>query len=248
MTTEREPWTTDVTVSDPSILEQLLDMDATGTTSGSSMDVNQVVHGGDTELDAPMRISSIDEAAYLWVWHVETGARSRVNANMLQSQLSKKLEDGRRAFTTVDPQIPQPKGQVLCRLHADAPDRETWASMGFPTCPAGSLRNEMEVDLHMKHRHKSEYGEMMGRAERSEKEEDRMLNRSLLAALVGQAQAAQTIQNIETEAPKRSRRSYNAEPKYEQCTECEETFEAKTQQAAKMKLSAHINSTHAPEE
>ena len=248
MTTEREPWTTDVTVSDPSILEQLLDMDATGTTSGSSMDVNQVVHGGDTELDAPMRISSIDEAAYLWVWHVETGARSRVNANMLQSQLSKKLEDGRRAFTTVDPQIPQPKGQVLCRLHADAPDREIWAAMGFPTCPAGSLRNEMELDLHMKHRHKSEYGEMMGRAERSEKEEDRMLNRSLLEALVGQAQAAQTIQNIEAEAPKRSRRSYNAEPKYEQCTECEETFEAKTQQAAKMKLSAHINSTHAPEE
>ena len=248
MTTEREPWTTDVTVSDPSILEQLLDMDATGTTSGSSMDVNQVVHGGDTELDAPMRISSIDEAAYLWVWHVETGARSRVNANMLQSQLSKKLEDGRRAFTTVDPQIPQPKGQVLCRLHADAPDREIWAAMGFPTCPAGSLRNEMELDLHMKHRHKSEYGEMMGRAERSEKEEDRMLNRSLLEALVGQAQAARTIQNIEAEAPKRSRRSYNAEPKYEQCTECEETFEAKTQQAAKMKLSAHINSTHAPEE
>ena len=248
MTTEREPWTTDVTVSDPSILEQLLDMDATGTTSGSSMDVNQVVHGGDTELDAPMRISSIDEAAYLWVWHVETGARSRVNANMLQSQLSKKLEDGRRAFTTVDPQIPQPKGQVLCRLHADAPDREIWAAMGFPTCPAGSLRNEMELDLHMKHRHKSEYGEMMGRAERSEKEEDRMLNRSLLEALVGQAQAARTIQNIEAEAPKRSRRSYNAEPKYEQCTECEETFEAKTQQAAKMKLSAHMNSTHAPEE
>ena len=248
MTTEREPWTTDVTVSDPSILEQLLDMDATGTTSGSSMDVNQVVHGGDTELDAPMRISSIDEAAYLWVWHVETGARSRVNANMLQSQLSKKLEDGRRAFTTVDPQIPQPKGQVLCRLHEDAPDRAIWAAMGFPTCPAGSLRNEMELDLHMKHRHKSEYGEMMGRAERSEKEEDRMLNRSLLEALVGQAQAAQTIQNIEAEAPKRSRRSYNAEPKYEQCTECEETFEAKTQQAAKMKLSAHINSTHAPEE
>ena len=248
MTTEREPWTTDVTVSDPSILEQLLDMDATGTTSGSSVDVNQVVHGGDTELDAPMRISSIDEAAYLWVWHVETGARSRVNANMLQSQLSKKLEDGRRAFTTVDPQIPQPKGQVLCRLHADAPDREIWAAMGFPTCPAGSLRNEMELDLHMKHRHKSEYGEMMGRAERSEKEEDRMLNRSLLEALVGQAQAARTIQNIEAEAPKRSRRSYNAEPKYEQCTECEETFEAKTQQAAKMKLSAHINSTHAPEE
>ena len=56
MTTEREPWTTDVTVTDPSILEQLLDMDATGTVSGSSMDVNQVVHSGDTELDAPMRI------------------------------------------------------------------------------------------------------------------------------------------------------------------------------------------------
>ena len=120
--------------------------------------------------------------------------------------------------------------------------------MGFPTCPAGHLRNEMELDLHMKHRHKSEYGEMMGRAERSEKEEDRMLNRSLLEALVGQAQAAQTIQNIETEAPKRSRRSYNAEPKTESCTECEETFEAKTQQAAKMKLSAHMNKVHTPEE
>ena len=88
----------------------------------------------------------------------------------------------------------------------------------------------------------------MGRAERSEKEEDRMLNRSLLEALVGQAQAAQTIQNIETEAPKRSRRSYNAEPKTEPCTECAETFEAKTQQAAKMKLSAHMNKVHTPEE
>ena len=248
MTTEREPWTTDVTVSDPSILEQLLDMDATGTTSGSSMDVNQVVHGGDAELDAPMRISSIDEAAYLWVWHVETGARSRVNANMLQSQLSKKLEDGRRAFTTVDPQIPQAKGTVLCRLHADAPDRAIWAAMGFPTCRKSNLRNEMELDLHMKHRHKSEYGEMSARADRSEREEDRMLNRSLLEALVGQAQAAQTIQNIETEAPKRSRRSYNAEPKTESCTECEETIEAKTQQAAKMKLSAHMNKVHTPEE
>jgi len=248
MTTEREPWTTDVTVTDPSILEQLLDMDATGTTSGSSVGVNQVVHSGDADLETPMRISSIEEAAYLWVWHVETGDRSRVNSNMLQSQLSKKLPDGRRAFTTVDPQIPQPKGQVLCRLHADAPDRAIWAAMGFPICPAGSLRNEMELDLHMKHRHKSEYGEMLGRADRSEKEEDRMLNRSLLEALVGQAKAAETIQNIETEAPKRSRRSYNAEPKTEPCTECEETFEAKTQQAAKMKLSAHMNKAHIPEE
>ena len=123
MTTEREPWTTDVTVTDPSILEQLLDMDATGTTSGSSVGVNQVVHSGDADLETPMRVSSIDEAAYIWVWHVINGDKSRVNANMLQSQLSKKLEAGRRAFTTVDPQIPQPKGQVLCRLHADAPDR-----------------------------------------------------------------------------------------------------------------------------
>ena len=248
MTTEREPWTTDVTVTDPSILEQLLDMDATGTTSGSSVDVNQVVHGGDTELDAPMRVSSIDEAAYMWVWNVETGDRSRVNANMLQSQLSKKLEDGRRAFTTVDPQIPRASGTILCRLHPDAPDRAEWAAMGFPVCRKANLRNELELDLHMKHRHKSEYGEMNSRAERTIQEEDRLLNRSLLEALVGQAQAARAIQNIETEAPKRSRRSYNAEPKYEQCTECEETFEAKTQQAAKRKLSAHINSTHAPEE
>ena len=248
MTTEREPWTTDVTVTDPSILEQLLDMDATGTESGSSVNVNQVVHNGDTELDAPMKISSIDEAAYLWVWNVETGDRSRVNANMLQSQLSKKLEDGRRAFTTVDPRIPHAGGSVLCRLHADAPDRAEWAAMGFPTCRKANLRNELELDLHMRHRHKSEYGEINSRAERTIQEEDRLLNRSLLEALVGQAQAAQAIQSIEAEAPRRSRRSYNADPKTESCTECEETFEATTQQAAKMKLSAHMNKVHTPEE
>ena len=82
-----------------------------------------------------MTTSELQSAGYVYVYHTETGDRSVVNRNMLQQQLTKRLEDGSFAFSTRKPDGLEPvKGQLKCYLHEDDPNRKKYNQMGFVRC------------------------------------------------------------------------------------------------------------------
>jgi hypothetical protein len=100
------------------------------------------------------------DAGHSWVYDVRNYDRSKVNNNMLRTQLQKTDTDvtsahyGRRVFTTENlwaKGLRPVKGTFKCFLHKDSPDREKWNTMGYAVCPAGSLASpsNQEADLNI---------------------------------------------------------------------------------------------------
>jgi hypothetical protein len=130
---------------------------------------DRVVHdGNDDVLPAPMTMSTIKSAGYVFVYDMETGDRSIVNANMLPSQL-RKMRNGKRVFTTQKPTIEPKRGILQCFLHPDNPNREHYTEMGLPVCKKSNLINEYQRTRHMQRKHKDEWASI--EAERKTKEE-----------------------------------------------------------------------------
>ena len=146
--------------------------------------VGEVVHRGDEGQPAPMVVKEISSAGYVWVWETRTFEQLPILSYMLPQKLRERREDGSYRFTTVDPGQKEKKGTYKCLLHAEDPNREHYAEMGFRTCPAGQLRNEHQVDLHMQKRHKAEWATIKAERDKKEKAEDRALQRLLLASQI----------------------------------------------------------------
>ncbi len=151
--------------------------------------VGQVLHKPDSDMPFPTSTASLESAGWLPVWHTVTGELSVINANMLTIQLSKRLENGQRAFTTRDPGIIPFRGILKCFLHTDDDDRETWDQMGMPSCDKSNLPNQYQRLSHMLHRHKTEWGSIEERRNRQERVEDREYQRSTGDALRAMADA-----------------------------------------------------------
>ena len=83
--------------------------------------VGDVVHRGTADFDTQMMVSTLKGAPIVYIWDSRTGQRSRTSANMLQSQLSKRREDGSTVFTRFDPHIAVVRGQLKCLLHPELP-------------------------------------------------------------------------------------------------------------------------------
>ena len=251
-----------------SILEQMLDVAENSTAEPGTLSVDQVLHAGDEVLPAPMAVQEVSSAGWSSIWDTRTGERSYTNNNMLATQLSKKHEDGTRAFTTAKPDIEPFRGTLKCYLHAEASNREEWNRYGFAECPKGNLRNEHERMTHMAHRHKSEWAEIQGSQDRDERTEDRDLQRgaiatqnSLVAVLAKAmgvdvtselaAAVAEGIAPVETtvveEAPAKRKRAPNKKQQTVECSWCHAVFEAATVLAARAKLRAHERVAHGGE-
>lgn len=154
--------------------------------------VGTVVHAGDKGDDGapPQVISSMESAGYCWIWNTRTGDRSKTNKNMLLSQLRKKFDDGSQVFAVVDPGITPKRGTHKCLLHADSPDREYYDTLGLAVCTKANLISPYEVERHMQHRHRSEWGAIQRERTEQQRTEDRDLQRQLIQAAVGTKPAA----------------------------------------------------------
>ena len=80
-------------------LEELL-IDAEEVNEPGSLREGRLLHSGNDEVPMPMGVASLEFGGHVYVYHTQTGGRSRINSNMLAMQLTKTLEDGSRAFTT----------------------------------------------------------------------------------------------------------------------------------------------------
>lgn len=152
---------------------------------------NSVVHRGDEELPAPMAMARLESAGYVYIYDTRTGERSLTNRNMLPMQLKKSRPDGAPLFTAKNPGISPKRGKFRCLLHAEHADRPHYDAMGLPTCRKAGILSPYEVQRHMEHRHRVEWGAIEKDRNDREKEEERAFQRGLLAVTAEKAKPAQ---------------------------------------------------------
>jgi len=145
-----------------------------------SFNRRQVIHSPSDAFPVDVQIASLESAGYVYVYDTETGSRSVVNRNMLESQLSKLRPDGTRFFTTVKPAFEPVQGTLKCLLHKDDPERWQYDIWGFATCNKSNLVSEFQVNRHTQIRHRMEWQTIYDERERKEKEEERNFQRQLL--------------------------------------------------------------------
>jgi len=140
---------------------------------------DKVIQKGDDE-SPRMTIKWLSSAGYVWVWDNRTGECSKINRNMLETQLKKRRPDGSRIFTTRDPGIPVKRGNLKCMLHAKDPSREYYDLLGLPVCRKENITSPYQVRRHMEKRHPQEWATIKEEITRKEKEDERKLREILL--------------------------------------------------------------------
>ena len=158
----------------------------------------QVIHSPSDAFPIDVQVASLESAGYVYVYDTETGERSVINRNMLETQLSKLRPDGTRFFTTVKPAFEPKRGTLKCLLHKDDPDRGQYDSWGFPTCNKSNLISEFQVNRHAQIRHRMEWQTIYDERERKEKEEERDFQRQLLGIATQARPATQGPANAES--------------------------------------------------
>lgn len=150
---------------------------------GAFVPFKEIIHRGDEDLPVDIITHSLKSAGYVYVYHTETGEKRVVNRNMLPSILRKTLDNGTRVFSTKPvPNPPHPivKGKLKCWLHKDGEYRALADKWGFPYCVAGSIKSPMDVESHMRHRHKTEYAAIIKSKEDEKNEEEKAWRRALV--------------------------------------------------------------------
>ena len=151
----------------------------------------KVIHSPSDAFPIDVQVASLESAGYVYVYDTETGERSVINRNMLETQLSKLRPDGTRFFTTVKPAFEPKRGTLKCLLHKDDPDRGQYDSWGFSVCNKSNLISEFQVNRHVQIRHRMEWQTIYEERERKEKEEERDFQRQLLGLAVQRGAATQ---------------------------------------------------------
>ena len=157
----------------------------------------QVIHAPSDMFPMDVQVASLESAGYVYVYDTETGERSVINRNMLETQLSKLRPDGTRFFTTVKPAFEPKRGTLKCLLHKDDPDRGQYDSWGFSVCNKSNLVSEFQVNRHVQIRHRMEWQTIYDERERKEKEEERDFQRQLLGIATQTREAAQGPGTVE---------------------------------------------------
>jgi len=145
-----------------------------------NFDRRQVIHSASDAFPVDVQVASLESAGYVYVYDNETGERSVVNRNMLETQLSKLRPDGTRFFTTVKPAFEPQRGTLKCLLHKDDPERWQYDEWGFAVCNKSNLISEFQVNRHVQIRHRMEWQTIYEEREKKDKEEERNFQRQLL--------------------------------------------------------------------
>ena len=154
--------------------------DAKTTEIPSDLISNPVVHKGDGEQPAPMVVSKISNAGYVYVWDSRTFEKVPVLYYMLGQVLRQRRKDGSYRFTVRNPNEPPKRGTFKCLLHAEDPNRKRYDELGFPVCPADHMPSSHQVKLHMQKKHKAEWAAIEDEKKDRERQEDREFQKMLI--------------------------------------------------------------------
>lgn len=167
------------------------------------------------------------DAGHSWVWDIRNGDRSKVNNNMLRTQLDKRDPDtNSRVFTTNPnhPGMPKPTvGQYKCILHKDERTAEH-DRMGFVVCKKSNLISPSEVENHASRRHQNEWrqineAEARVRDERNERIQELQLERLLAQT---QPEPAPVSAPAPVEVVADAEASMQSPEEFRTCPDCDE--------------------------
>lgn len=171
--------------------------DAQTTELPSELTREPVIHRGDETLEAPMVVSKMTSAGYVYVWDTRSYVKIPILYYMLATKLRQRRKDGSYQFTTIDPKQLPKRGTHKCMLHKDAPNRTHYDELGFRTCRKENITNPYQVRQHMRSKHPAEWAAI----EEEKKEKERLEDRQLQAMIVGKV-AEKPVETIGTpEAP-----------------------------------------------
>jgi len=165
------------------ILDALLQGGEGAVPKGAPPQLREIITRGDDEFPAPVVAKVYEDAGVHTIYDVETREPSLTGRNMLPAQLRKLSSDGKRMFTIHRPDQPPARGAHKCLLHPDVrkPEYDTW---GLPRCRKANLTSPLQVELHMQHRHKTEWASIKREQERLERDEQMQLQRQIAAAAI----------------------------------------------------------------
>lgn len=150
-----------------------------------------IVHKGDKEQPAPMTMSVLASAGWVYIYETKNGEMSVANRNMLPMLLKLTNPDGKRRFTTRKPNYAPKQGTIKCMLHTDSPERSLYDEMGLPYCRKSNMQNKYSVIQHMQKRHPMEWKAIEQNRIDIEKQEEREFRQSLMS---GNASRQESIQ------------------------------------------------------
>ena len=158
-----------------------------------------------------MIVTDLESAGWTILYDTISGEPSVVNNNAVSTQLQyKRPGEPRPAFTRLKPKNDPWRGSIRCMLHSGRPEYEEYRSRGITQkgCPKATIPNEYELQQHMKNKHGREWATLEEERERSERAEDRALNREIVQRLADQAAAnvpveavAAVTHEVSTESP-----------------------------------------------
>ena len=145
--------------------------------------IDRVIHRGDGEQPAPMTLTELTSAGWVYIYETSDGQRSTANRNMLKELLKVKNRDGTPRFTTRKPSYEPKRGTLKCLLHEDDPNRAHYSEIGLAICKKSNLTSPYMVTQHMRKRHPVEWQTIEKERIDMEKKEDREFQRNLMAAI-----------------------------------------------------------------
>ena len=220
-----------MTTVDPNekLIEELI-REAEDAPEPGTLSMREVLHRGDSNLPAPVVTAALQSAGHAFIYDTVTREQSVTNRDMLPGALKKTRDDGSAVFTTKKPDLPPDRGTLKCMLHADAPDRDRYTELGFPTCHKSNLHTRYSVMSHMQRRHRREWASLEQQRVERERNEDRELQHATLAALSGDTATA-TATETDTLT----------------CDTCDASFSTNGPhhlQKADSKLNRHVRASH----
>lgn len=165
-------------------------------TEGKPVRAGDIVHTGDSGLDAQMVVGKIVEPGIVEIYDTRSGERSLTSRHMLGLQLTKTRADGSQVFDIAPPRdakgkIIEPKrGKLKCWLHPKSPNRDLYDSWGLLTCTKENLPSLQQVKNHMRRRHKQEWEAIENERIERERNEDREMQRRNTEATMAALRAA----------------------------------------------------------
>ena len=220
-----------MTTVDPNqkLIEELI-REAEDAPNPDTLSMREVLHRGDSSLPAPVVVAALQEAGDVFIYDTVLREQSVANRNMLPGALKKTRDDGSAVFTTKKPDLPPDRGTLKCMLHVDSPDRASYDTFGFHTCPKANLHAQYDVTVHMQRRHRREWASLEQQRVERERNEDRELQHATLAALSGDTATA-TATETDTLT----------------CDTCDASFSTNGPhhlQKADSKLNRHVRASH----
>jgi len=147
---------------------------------------DKIVHRGDEGQPAPMTISELTSAGWVYIYEISDGRRSVANRNMLPQLLKVKV-NGKPRFTTRKPDYEPKRGTLKCLLHKDDTNREHYAELGFTTCRKSNITSPYQVTQHMRKRHPMEWATIEQERKDLERKEEREFQRSIISGARAEA-------------------------------------------------------------